>query len=243
MKLLSPQNYTVNFNLQGRVIEATDVDMLGGNTQRTLFHTARGKRKPNSSTAYLYNQKEELLGTFETKLTEDGRLISEKWFIGAVPLTQKFYYYNPDSTLARYRESFLPRFGGNKYEVEYSSINGKPQIIAHYKQMGRLKQRYVYDYNADGQVEYVYSYNSRGDQVSVSHYTYNEQGDMTMAQSDKRFHRGMELLTELFDYHGMPAGVIEKSGTYLFDYQYDEAGNWVKCAVNYDGQQIGRAHV
>ncbi len=231
-KMLNAQNYTLSFSIQGRVIEASDVNLAGGYSQRTTFDYGRTRKRMEKATDYMYNMSGELLNTRNVEFDAQGKPLSSKWYIGAVPLTVKNYYYNDNHQLIRLRESFLPRIGGNYYQVEYSP-EGLPVAIEHYKQRGKLKKRYVYQYNNEGKVVSVVECNSQKQVVGSSNYAYNEQGDVVMAQAVLDNHRGMELLAELFGSQGMPPGIKHRMGTYTIAYQYDEEGNWVQSLISF----------
>lgn len=237
--LLSNYNYEVSFNVQGRAIEVSDADMLGGSTSVTAFSYNRKGSKLEGTTVYNYNSQGELLNTQLNSFSPDGRLLEQKHCLYAVAMWKKNYYYNDDNRLIRVRHRSLPLLGlgGNYYEIEYNEA-GLPCTISHYKKRGKLKGRYTYQYNDKGEVNQVAVYNSKMQEVGISSYQYNEQGDVVMAQSYQDNHKGLELLNSLLGYRPLPSYLQHKSGNYSFQYQYDEMGNWTQCMVSYGVQPL-----
>lgn len=227
-KAVSPYSYWATFSPQGWIIESSDINPLGGSSQRTTFKYGHNLKLSKSITTF-YNMQDEELNRLEVSFNDEGNPAEERRYMYGIVADKVLYEYNADGLLTKIIEPNKMGRGYQSTVIAYDGIN--PSDIREQKQNGGVKAQYEYRYNTDGSL-----YNTVSDNIAstTAAYTYNDLGDV-ITSSHGNLNAG-ELVATYCPAAFRPNALNIHADARSYQYEYDANGNWTQCTILKNGK-------
>lgn len=194
----------------------------------------------NKTKLLTYNEKKEVVNTWEYVYNDDQNILEGKYSDGTVTRLLK-YYYNEKKELTHNEEIvndklvkktiYVYNKAGKEVMNEdiFMESNGKSRHVTEYDQKGYKREVKTFDENATLQLKQLYTYNDLGQETQQSIFT----GDNI--PSYKRKFEYDEKGNKIKNLAFSGDGIVNASDSYKYSYEYDKNGNWTtKIRYDYD---------